>query len=136
MRKRRAFRFKLSRAFMSTVQLPFDALLEATEQLEPAQLETLVRRATEIQLQQREEERLMAIWNQPALSEQNLARAQELRRLSEDETISDAERQEMIRLHDQGLVAQTRRLQAVADLARLRGVEPRQLLDEMMPTSP
>ena len=123
---------------MPTIQLPFEAILEATEQLDARQLEVLVQRATELQqhhvtTRQREEKRLLSLWQQPTLPPHERVRVEELCRRLEDEQISESERQELLRLNEKGNDVQVQRLQAVVDLAHLRGIEPAALLAQLQP---
>ncbi len=122
---------------MPTIQLPFEAILEATETLTVAQRDTLARHL-ELVEQKREHfwtRRVDAILvgqiNDSAPLPGDVERLHELRALTNDGTISDQERAEFLRIVARIESLGVQRLKLAIELAKLRDVPPAQLVDEM-----
>jgi len=117
-------------------ELSTEKLLEAAEQLGPAELEHLVSSLVQLQARRRypnlskaETELLLKI--NDGLPQHTHQRYWELIRKREDESLTPAEYEELLRLSDEREVKHAERLEAVAQLAHIRGTTLRQLMDEL-----
>jgi hypothetical protein len=130
---------------MSVVQvkteLPFDELLKAIEQLNLADLERLLSQVLALQAQRKapnlsktETELLLKI-NQ-GLPVHVQQRFDELVTKRQAETLTVEEHQELLRLTDQIEKSDARRVQYMAELARLRGLSLTALMEELGITPP
>jgi hypothetical protein len=119
-----------------TVQLTSEELLKAVEQLSLPELEQFVSQVLELQAHRRapysaehESELLFKINN--SLPHEVRARYRELVAKRQADTLTTDEHNELLRLNDQVEESDARRLEYIAELARLRNVTPKVLLQEL-----
>jgi hypothetical protein len=112
---------------MSTVRLSFDDLYSAIQRLEPGELERFVAHVIALHAQRsaphlpaRETELLRTI--NLGLPPAGLQRYEELMEGRRRETLTPAEHQELLRLTEEAERLQAERVEALAELARLRGL--------------
>jgi hypothetical protein len=125
---------------MSTVQvkteLPFDELLKAVEQLSLPDLEKLMSQVIALQAQRKapslskDETELLLKINQ-GLPYDVQRRFDDLVAKRQDETLTPDEHQELLHLIDQIEKSDAKRVQYLAELARLRGISLTTLMDQL-----
>jgi hypothetical protein len=122
-------------------QVTADALLQAVRQLNAADLERVMAQVLHLQAQRkaaslssRETELLLKI-NQ-AIPEAANARYQELQSKRQAEQLTADERRELSRLINQREKLQAQRLEALAELARLRNMALRDVMKQLEIRSP
>ncbi len=125
---------------MSTVQvkteLPFDELLKAVEQLSLPDLEKLMSQVIALQAQRKapslskDETELLLKINQ-GLPDDVQRRFDELVAKRQAETLTPDEHQELLHLIDQIEKSDAKRVQYLAELARLRGISLTTLMDQL-----
>jgi len=119
------------------VDLPLDKLIEAVKQLSPGDLEQLASQVLAIQAQRRarslskEETSLLLKINNSGLPEEARERYRELIKKRQEETLTDEEYNELLRLSDESEQRQAERLEALMELARLRNTSLRELMDAL-----
>lgn len=125
---------------MSTIKsqrkLSADELLEAAAQLSQTELERLVSRLLVMQarykapsLSQRETELMLTI--NKGLPEEVHRSYRELIKKRREATLTEVEHKELIEIGDLFEAMNVPRIQALGELALLRGVSPRELMDKL-----
>lgn len=110
-------------------QLPLETLLGSLGQLNATELDLVLQRVARLKAQQRtsqlseQESALLLIINRGLLTAQQ-ARLEELIRQRQAEELTDAELTELIALTDQAEQLQVERLEALVELAAVRGETP------------
>lgn len=112
------------------VQLTVSTLLQAMRQLPPSELDTLLVQARLLQKEQANEAYLLAIVRRKLSALQQI-RLEELSAKSENETISEAERAELLALVEQIETLDGERAEALLALAQRRNMSVRQLMQEL-----
>ncbi len=113
-----------------------EQILSAMEQLDAAELEKLVPRAIALGAARRaphvkpEESKLLARANE-AVPPELRSRLSKLQKKRDARSLSDAELEELIALSDRVEQLHAERLEALADLARLRGTTLTELMDQL-----
>jgi DNA-directed RNA polymerase specialized sigma24 family protein len=113
-----------------------EQILSAMEQLDAAELEKLVPRAIALGAARRaphvkpEESKLLALANE-AVPPELRSRLSKLQKKRDARSLSDAEIEELIALSDRVEQLHAERLEALADLARLRGTTLTELMDQL-----
>lgn len=112
------------------VQLTVSTLLQAMRQLPPSELDTLLIQARLLQKEQASEAHLLALAQRKLPTLQQI-RLEELSTKAENETISVAERAELLTLVEQVETLDGERAEALLALAQQRNISVRQLLQEL-----
>jgi hypothetical protein len=113
-----------------------DHLLDAARQLSPNELETLVCRLLTLRKHQsvpaldEDESRLFEVINE-GLPEETRERFVELKSRLKNRTMTPEEQQEFNRLTDEREKQNVRRLEALVELSKRRGVPLRELMDQL-----
>jgi hypothetical protein len=116
--------------------LSTDQIISAMEQLSPAELEKLMLRVIALQAARRaphlepEESRLLARINE-GLPADLLARIGELEEKRDTDLLSEVEAEELLTLSDRAELLHAERLEALADLAKLRGTTLTVLMNQL-----
>jgi hypothetical protein len=119
-----------------TSSLSTEQILSAMEQLSPAELEKLVPHVIALGASRRaphlepEESKLLERINE-ALPAELMARLCELQEQRDTTTLSEPEEEELLTLSDRVEQLHAERLEALADLARLRGTTLTALMDQL-----
>ncbi len=122
---------------MPTIQLPFEAILEATDSLSLRERNQLVRHIEGVEAQQerawarRIDSILLRHISESVPLPGDLERLHELRELTNEGTLSPQEHAEYLRIIARVEALGVQRLKLVIELAHLREVPPAQLADEM-----
>jgi hypothetical protein len=112
------------------VQLNVPTILQAIKQLAPSELDTLLAQARLIQKGQAGEAHLLTLIHRNVPASQRI-RLQELSAKAEEETITEAERTELLQLVEQVETFDSERAEALLALAQRRQVSLRQLLRDL-----
>jgi hypothetical protein len=120
---------------MATSQPPFqwtaEQLLEAVKGLSSEELRRFLEGLRRWRREREEEALLREIWENSQLPPEKQKRFNRLRRKLQEETISEAERKELLALWREVERRNVRRLEALIKLARRRGVTVRELMRQL-----
>ena len=111
-------------------QVTVDALIEAVTQLPSEELEAFLARVNLVRRRQATEADLLAVIRRSLPAEQQ-QRLDELRDKLEAETLSEAERTELLGLVERVEAADVERAEALLALAQNRGVSVRRLMQDL-----
>ncbi|HYH47567.1 MAG TPA: STAS/SEC14 domain-containing protein [Thermoanaerobaculia bacterium] len=121
---------------MSTARLSFDDLYSAIQRLDPGELERFVARVIALHAQRsaphlsaRETELLQTI--NRGLPPAGHQRYEELMERRRRETLTPAEHQELLQLTEEAERLQAERVEALAELARLRGLPLASVVEQL-----
>jgi len=119
---------------MAAVDIParvtVDALVKAVAQLSGDELEEFLSQVKLLRQRQADEADLLAVVQRRLPAEQQ-QRLDELRDKLEAETLTDAERDELLELVERIEAADVERAEAMLALAQRRGVSVRQLMEDL-----
>ena len=111
-------------------QVTVDALIKVVTQLPSDELEEFLTRINIVRRRQANEADLLAVVQHPLPPEQQ-QRLDELRDRLESETLTDAERTELLEMIERIEAADVKRAEALLALAENRGVSVRRLLQDL-----
>jgi len=111
-------------------QVTVDALIKVVTQLPSDELEEFLTRINIVRRRQANEADLLAVVQHPLPPEQQ-QRLDELRDRLESETLTDAERTELLEMIERIEAADVKRAEALLALAENRGVSVRRLMQDL-----
>jgi len=111
-------------------QVTVDALIKVVTQLPSDELEEFLTRINIVRRRQANEADLLAVVQHP-LPPERQQRLDELRDRLESETLTDAERTELLEMIERIEAADVKRAEALLALAQNRGVSVRQLMQDL-----